>query len=73
MKVKYIGKREKSIPNSYQLFMDLLPGKIYKVLSIEDGWYRIIDESKEDYLYPPEKFEIVDAYPPAPVFSHKKR
>lgn len=22
-------------------------------------WYRIVDESGEDYLYPPDKFEIV--------------
>ncbi len=36
--------------------MDLLPDKIYEVLSIEGGWYRIIDESGEDYLYPTDKF-----------------
>ena len=59
LKVKYIGKREVDIPNSYKIFMDLLPGKVYEVLSIEDGWYRLIDESKEDYLYPPENFEEV--------------
>ena len=71
MKVKYIGKREIDIPNSYKIFRDLLPGKVYKVLSIEDGWYRLIDESKEDYLYPPEKFKIVAAEPLPPVFDHK--
>ena len=48
------------IPNSYRIFMDVIPNKIYEVLAIEDGWYRIIDESGEDYLYPPEKFEIVE-------------
>ena len=39
-----------------------LQGKIYQVLSIEEGYYRIIDESGEDYLYPfdPELFEIVE-------------
>ena len=58
MKVKYIGERESDTPNSYKIFMDLIPNKIYEVLSIEKGWYRIIDESAEDYLYPPEKFEI---------------
>jgi len=67
LKVKYIGKYEKDIPNSYKIFMDVLPGKVYEVLSIEDGWYRLVDESEEDYLYPPEKFEIVEAEPPAPV------
>ena len=59
MKVRYIGKREVDIPNSYKIFMDVLPGKVYEVLSIEDGWYRLIDESGEDYLYPPENFEEV--------------
>ena len=35
-------------------------GEIYEVLSIEDDWYRIVDDSGEDYLYPPEEFEIVE-------------
>ena len=26
---------------------------------ISKGWYRIVDDSGEDYLYPPEKFEVV--------------
>ncbi len=60
MKVKYVGKEDFSVPDSYQLFFDVIPNKIYEVLSIEKGWYRIIDESEEDYLYPPEKFEIVE-------------
>lgn len=33
--------------------------KIYEVISIERGWYRIVDESGEDYLYPPELFEAL--------------
>ena len=57
MKVKYIGERE----------VDIIPVKIYEVLSIEHGWYRIVDESGEDYLYGPSKFEIVESNPPAPV------
>lgn len=56
LKVKYIGEREIDTPNSYKIFMDVLPGKVYEVLSIEDGWYRIVDESGEDYLYPTDKF-----------------
>ena len=48
------------IPNSYRIFMDVIPNKIYEVLSVERGFYRIIDESGEDYLYPPEKFEVVE-------------
>ena len=37
----------------------LTQDKIYEVISEEKGWYRIIDDSGEDYLYPPELFEIV--------------
>ncbi len=51
MKVKYIKETS---------FMVLTHGKIYNVLSTEKGWYRIVDDSGEDYLYPPEAFEIVE-------------
>ncbi len=51
MKVKWLGKSD---------YFGLTNGKIYDVLSVEKGWYRIVDETGEDYLYPPEKFEIVD-------------
>lgn len=51
MKVKYLGKNE---------FLVLTHGKIYDIQSIEKGWYRIIDDSGEDYLYPPSQFEIVE-------------
>ena len=51
MRVKYLGE---SSP------IELLNGKEYEVLSIEDGWYRIVDETFDDYLYPPEAFEIVE-------------
>lgn len=50
MKVRYLGKTD---------YLVLTHGKVYTVLSIEKGWYRIIDDSEEDYLYPPELFEIV--------------
>ncbi len=39
--------------------LELTNSKIYPVISIEKGWYRIIDDTGEDYLYPPEIFEIV--------------
>jgi hypothetical protein len=52
MTIKYIGS--KSDP------MELIQGKTYKCLGIENGWYRVIDESGEDYLYPPEEFEIIE-------------
>ncbi|MDY4079815.1 MAG: hypothetical protein SOY42_13715 [Clostridium sp.] len=51
MKVKYIGETD---PATF------INGKIYEVISIEQKWYRIIDETNEDYLYPPDKFEIVE-------------
>ena len=54
MKVRYLGK----IDN-----LDLEKGKIYDVLSIEKGWYRIMTELHEDYLFPPELFEIIDNLP----------
>lgn len=55
MKVEFTGKSDP---------FALLHGKIYDVVSIEQDWYRIIDETDEDYLYPPESFKIVDHEPP---------
>ena len=49
MIVKYIG-----ISDSLML----LNGKKYKVINVERGWFRIIDETGEDYLYPPDLFTI---------------
>lgn len=51
MIVKYIGETE-------SLTFD--NGGEYEVLSVEDGWYRIVDKTGEDYLYPPDEFEIVE-------------
>ncbi len=45
----------------------LLHGKEYEVLSLECGWYRIVDETREDYLYPPRLFEVVTAQPVPPT------
>ena len=53
MKVKYIGDPDP---------VYVINGKIYDVISIENGWYRIVDEENEDYLYPPELFEIIDYF-----------
>jgi len=46
-----------NVPNSG----DLTIGKIYQVIVAENGYYRIIDDSGEDYLYPTAMFEIVPA------------
>lgn len=50
MKVKYLGKTT----------TDLTKGCIYECLGKEVDYYRIIDESEEDYLYPIVEFEIVE-------------
>lgn len=34
--------------------------KVYDVISIERGWYRIMTELNDDYLFPPEFFDIVE-------------
>ena len=47
MKKKYIGKGDP---------LSLIKDKIYDVISVERGWYRIVDETGEDYLYPPKFF-----------------
>ncbi len=51
MKVKYIDGYET---------LAFKRDKIYEVMSIEKGWYRIMTELEEDYLFPPEAFEIVE-------------
>ncbi len=51
MKVKWKGKTE---------FLALTHDKVYDVLSIEKDWYRIVDDSGADYLYPPQNFETVE-------------
>lgn len=50
MKVRYINKSDVSLTN----------GKIYSVIAIEDTWYRIVDDTEEDYLFSPDEFEIVE-------------
>jgi hypothetical protein len=51
MKVKYVKKTD---------FPALTENKVYEVISIENGWYRIETDLIGDYLYPPELFEIVE-------------
>ena len=49
MKVRYVGRD----------LVAMRQGKVYDVISVENGWYRIMTEIGEDYLFPPEMFEIV--------------
>lgn len=53
MKVKWLGESSK---------LSLIHGKSYSVEAVDPkhGWYAIIDETGEEYVYPPEKFEIVE-------------
>lgn len=54
MKVRYKGKTKSLV---------LTHNKIYSVLGVEKGWYRLIDDSGEDYLYPRENFDpIIEQY-----------
>ena len=65
-KIKYIG--EKTVNNQHGKYVlytgELVKNEIYDVISIENGWYRIwyriIDNSGENYLYAPENFVIVE-------------
>lgn len=51
MKVKYIGVSDVSLTN----------GKVYDVIAVESGWYRIVDDTDDDYLFDPKEFELVGA------------
>lgn len=58
MKVKIIPEKRYLAGEFYT--GDILDGKVYDVLSVEKGCYRIVDESGDDYLYFAEMFEIVE-------------
>lgn len=53
MKVRYIDESDP---------LELLNGKIYDVIEVDEktGWYRVVDETGDDYLFEPEAFEIVE-------------
>ena len=51
MKVKWKKEME---------FLLTVPNQIYEVVDIKLGWYHIVDEDGEDYLYPPEMFDVVE-------------
>ncbi len=50
IKVKYIGETDVSLTN----------GKVYEVIGKESGWFRIVDDTGEDYLFSPEQFETIE-------------
>lgn len=51
MKVKFLGKFDT---------LAFEKDKIYEVMSVEKGWFRIMTELDEDYLFPPEQFEVIE-------------
>ena len=51
LKVRFKGETD---------FLVLTHDKVYDVKAIEKGWYRIVDDSGEDYLYPTNLFDIVE-------------
>ena len=60
MKVKVIEENRNKIGSIATV--DLLKNKVYEAV-IDNGkmkWYRIIDESGEDCLYPPMLFGVVE-------------
>ena len=50
MKVRYTGETD----------ISLSKGKVYEVISIENGWYRVVDDIGEDYLFSPDEFVEYD-------------
>lgn len=50
MKVKYIRPSNVSLTQN----------KIYDVVAVESGDYRIVDETGEDYIFSSEDFETVE-------------
>ncbi len=50
IKVKYIGKDDP---------LALRHGKVYEAFVSQLNWYGIVDETGEEYAYPPQLFEVV--------------
>jgi hypothetical protein len=48
--VKYIGEDNP---------LSLRKGKVYEARILKMGWYGVVDETKEEYAYPPELFETI--------------
>lgn len=50
MKAKYIGESDVSLTN----------GTEYDVVSVESGWFRVIDDNGDDYIFPPDQFVVIE-------------
>ena len=51
IKVKYIGEDDP---------LALRKGKVYDARVLKKGWFGIVDETNEEYAFPPEQFEIIE-------------
>lgn len=51
VKVRYIGATSP---------LELTNGKVYDVLSVKHGMYRVIDDTGEEYYYPADVFEVLE-------------
>ena len=51
IKVKFIGDDDP---------LSLRNGKIYEARILKKNWYGIVDETGEEYAFPPELFEIIE-------------
>lgn len=51
VRVKYIGKDDP---------LALRNGKVYDARVLKMGWYGIVDETGEEYAYPPKSLELVN-------------
>ena len=49
MRVRFLGKGSPTT---------LATGNVYEVVAVEGDFYRIVDDTDEDYLYPKELFEV---------------
>lgn len=51
MKIKYIGEKDT---------LAFSRDKTYDVIAVEKGWFRVNTDLDEDYIFPPELFEIIE-------------
>ena len=53
--------------------LSLIRGRTYKCIAVYPSWYRVIDETEEDYLYPKSDFDVIDDSDAVYVRADKNR
>lgn len=51
VKIRYIGEDDP---------LALRTGKVYEGRVLKKGWFGVVDETNEEYAYPPKVFEIIE-------------